>query len=127
MQLGPPQLKAILIEGLQTIERNAKLQARIIEDLLDVSRIISGKLQLDLQPTSMAAVINAALVAIQPIADAQHVAITQVLEPGLPVMRVDVVRDATGRVEFAFERGSSLLRKVDTSRCDCSDSARKSS
>ena len=85
LQLGP-RSESDLIEGLQTIERNAKLQARVVEFLLDVSRIISGKLQLDLQPTSMAAVINAALVAIQPMADAKHVAITQVLEPGLPVM-----------------------------------------
>ena len=47
-------------QALETIERNAKAQAQLIEDLLDVSRIITGKLRLDIRPVEPVAVINAA-------------------------------------------------------------------
>jgi PAS domain S-box-containing protein len=51
--------------GLETIERNARVQAQIIADLLDMSRIISGKVQLDVQPIDLAEVINAAIDAVK--------------------------------------------------------------
>jgi PAS domain S-box-containing protein len=59
--------------ALATIERNTRLQTQLIEDLLDVSRIISGKLQLDRQPVELAAVIEAAVQSLQSVADAQGV------------------------------------------------------
>ena len=72
-----------LQEGLDTIERNAKVQAQLIEDLLDVSRIISGKLRLDVLPVDMAAVIRAAVGSVAPAADAKDVRIEQDLDAGV--------------------------------------------
>jgi PAS domain S-box-containing protein len=68
-------------EGLETIERNARAQTRIIEDLLEMSRIISGKTRLDVQPTDLAAVIESAIDALRPAAAARQVRITKVLDP----------------------------------------------
>ena len=60
-------------QGVEVIERNAKLQARMVEDLLDMSRILSGKLAMELQRTDLSAVIEAAVAAVRPAADAKHV------------------------------------------------------
>jgi signal transduction histidine kinase len=57
--------EAELANGLEVIERNAKAQAKIIEDLLDISRIISGKIQLETKPTRVADVVEAALAAVR--------------------------------------------------------------
>ncbi|MET0794436.1 MAG: ATP-binding protein, partial [Polyangiaceae bacterium] len=59
--------------GLTTIERNARAQARLIEDVLDVSRIISGKLRLDGERVSLRAIASAALDVVRPAADARRV------------------------------------------------------
>ncbi|HSK70589.1 MAG TPA: ATP-binding protein, partial [Pyrinomonadaceae bacterium] len=68
--------------ALETIDRNAKLQARLIEDMLDVSRIITGKLRLDIQPVDLAAVVNAAVDTLRPAADAKGIRIYLVLDYG---------------------------------------------
>ena len=60
-------------QGVEVIERNAKLQARMVEDLLDMSRILSGKLAMELQRTDLAVVIEAAIEAVRPAADAKCV------------------------------------------------------
>jgi PAS domain S-box-containing protein len=70
-----------LARGLETIERNVKIQAQLINDLLDVSRIISGKLRLDVQPVDLAAVINAAIDSVLPAAEARGIRIQRVLDP----------------------------------------------
>jgi PAS domain S-box-containing protein len=59
--------------ALETVERNARIQAQLIDDLLDVSRIISGKLALEMRPTSIAAVVQAGLETVRPSADARGV------------------------------------------------------
>jgi PAS domain S-box-containing protein len=59
--------------ALQVIDRNAHLQAQLVADILDVSRIITGGLRLDLQPVDLSAVIGAALDAIRPSADAKQI------------------------------------------------------
>jgi signal transduction histidine kinase/CheY-like chemotaxis protein len=59
--------------ALETIERNTRLQTQLIEDLLDVSRIISGKLQLDRQPVELAGVVEAAVQSLKSVADAKGV------------------------------------------------------
>jgi PAS domain S-box-containing protein len=61
--------------ALEAIERNANLQTRLIEDLLDISRIITGKLILDRQPIEMAHVIADAVSTLQPVAEAKDIAI----------------------------------------------------
>jgi signal transduction histidine kinase/ActR/RegA family two-component response regulator len=60
-------------QGVEVIERNAKLQARMVEDLLDMSRILSGKLAMELQRTDLAVVIEAAIAGVRPSADAKSV------------------------------------------------------
>jgi signal transduction histidine kinase/CheY-like chemotaxis protein len=62
-----------VLQGVEVIERNAKLQARMVEDLLDMSRILSGKLAMELQRTDLSAVIEAAVAAVRPAADARSV------------------------------------------------------
>jgi PAS domain S-box-containing protein len=109
--------------GLDTVVRNAKLQAQLIDDLLDVSRIISGKMRLDVQPTDLAAVIDAAVEAIRPAAEAKQIQIRRVLDPfagpvtGDPARLQQVVWNLlsnavkftakTGRVEVRLERVNS--------------------
>jgi len=65
-----------LARGLETIERNARTQSQIVEDLLDISRVIVGKLRLELRPVAMPAVIDAAIDAVRAAADAKSIAIT---------------------------------------------------
>jgi signal transduction histidine kinase/ActR/RegA family two-component response regulator len=60
-------------QGVEVIERNAKLQARMVEDLLDMSRILSGKLVMELERTDLTGVIDAAIDAVRPAADARNV------------------------------------------------------
>jgi PAS domain S-box-containing protein len=69
-----------LIEGLAVIARNARAQTKLIEDLLDMSRIISGKLRLDVQQLDLSDVIDAAVLAILPAAQAKEIRIHKVLD-----------------------------------------------
>ncbi|MGN6368840.1 MAG: PAS domain S-box protein [Phycisphaerae bacterium] len=70
-----------LNEGLTVIERNARVQTQLIEDLLDMSRIISGKVRLDVQRLDPATVLEAAIASVQPSADAKGIRIVKVLDP----------------------------------------------
>lgn len=67
--------------AINAIERNATAQAQLIEDLLDVSRIVSGKLRLNVQPIELDKVIEAALDTLRPSADAKHIRLQLVLDP----------------------------------------------
>ena len=69
--LGPPEQA----RAVETILRNAKLQARLIEDLLDVSRIISGKLRVELSPLELEKVIEAAVEDAKPAANAKQLTV----------------------------------------------------
>ena len=62
---------ADLAKGLETIERNARVQTQLIEDLLDMSRITSGKLRLDIHTTMPVAFIEAAVETVRPSAEAK--------------------------------------------------------
>ena len=68
-------------QGLDTIERNARIQTRLIEDLLDMSRIISGKLRLDVQRLHPLACIEAAIETVQPSAEAKGIRLERMLDP----------------------------------------------
>jgi signal transduction histidine kinase/CheY-like chemotaxis protein len=75
--------QAKLERGLAVIERNAQAQTRLVSDLLDVSRIISGKLRLSLKWTQLATVIHAAADVVRPAADAKGVRLIVEVEPNL--------------------------------------------
>jgi CheY-like chemotaxis protein len=68
---GGPEKRAA--HGLEVIERNVLTQAKLIDDLLDVSRIITGKMSLTLRPTSLGAIIQAACDTMRPAADARGI------------------------------------------------------
>ncbi len=68
-------------KGLEVIQRNALLQSRMIEELLDVSRIVAGKMVLDNQLIEMASTIDDAVNSIRPAADAKHITIFTDIQP----------------------------------------------
>jgi PAS domain S-box-containing protein len=115
-------------KALDTIERNARAQAQLIDDLLDVSRIITGKLRMDVRPADPVAFIDAAIEAVRPAADAKGVRVQKIVDtgamsvPGDPVRLQQVVwnllsnaikftpRD--GRVQVRLERINSHIEIV---------------
>ena len=79
-------------EGLEAIERNAQLQSQMIADLLDVSRITSGKLRLDLETVELSAVVKAVVSAATPAAEAKGIRITKTIDPAVGPVRGDPSR-----------------------------------
>jgi signal transduction histidine kinase/ActR/RegA family two-component response regulator len=67
--------------GLETLERNAVALTQIVEDVLDISRIISGKIRLDVQPVELPLVMHNAIATVQPAADAKGVRIQTIIDP----------------------------------------------
>jgi signal transduction histidine kinase/ActR/RegA family two-component response regulator len=67
--------------GLDVLERNATSLTQIVEDVLDVSRIVSGKLRLDVQPVELPLVIDNAIATMQPAADAKGVRLQTIVDP----------------------------------------------
>jgi len=80
--------------GLGTIERNARLQAQLIEDLLDMSRIISGKVRLDVQRVELQSVIEAAMETVRPAFEAKEIRVQTLLDP-----RASAVHGDPGRLQ----------------------------
>jgi signal transduction histidine kinase/ActR/RegA family two-component response regulator len=78
--------------ALEVIERNALAQLDLVEDLLDLSRIITGKFRLHVAPVDLGAAIAAAIEAVQPAADAKGIAIEIVAEEGSGIMVGDEAR-----------------------------------
>ena len=93
-----------LSQGLETIERNARVQTQLIEDLLDMSRIISGKIRIDIQRVSPITFIEAAIRTIKPAADAKGIRLEQMLDPLAGPVSGDPGAVAAGDVEFVIER-----------------------
>ena len=109
--------------GLDTIERNARAQSQIIGDLLDMSRIISGKVQLDVQPMDLQEVISAAVDAVRPSAEAKKLRLRVMLDAKAGRMRGDPNRlqqvfwnlltnavkftPSGGRIDIVLERVNS--------------------
>ncbi len=78
--------------AIETIERNARSQARLIDDLLDVSRIITGNLRLDLHPLNLAPIVEAALDALRPTADVKGIQLHTRFVPGDCLVKGDTNR-----------------------------------
>jgi signal transduction histidine kinase/CheY-like chemotaxis protein len=90
------KLEGKLDQGVNAIWRAAKVQAQLIEDLLDVSRIESGQMRLDVQPTNLAEVVRAAIDSMSPAAEAKSIAIQMVLDP-----RADLIMGDSQRLQQA--------------------------
>jgi len=112
-------------QGLEVIERNARAQTKIIEDLLDMSRIIAGKVRLDVQRVPLAPAIEAAVETVRPAAVAKGVRLQVVLDPHAGPVSADPARlqqvfwnllsnsvkhtGRGGRVQVLLERVNSHL------------------
>jgi PAS domain S-box-containing protein len=81
-----------LAEAISTIERNARLQAQLIEDLLDMNRIISGKIRLDVQDVNLVDVVDEAIAAVKPTAEAKNIALLRVVDAEQRIVRGDPSR-----------------------------------
>ncbi|HEY0008939.1 MAG TPA: PAS domain S-box protein [Tepidisphaeraceae bacterium] len=75
------KLSEDVAQGLEIIERNARAQAQIIEDLLDMSRIISGKVRLEVQPLDLAGIVQASVETAKPTTDAKGVRLQTIIDP----------------------------------------------
>jgi signal transduction histidine kinase/DNA-binding NarL/FixJ family response regulator len=82
--------EAEFIRGLETIERNARSQSQLIDDLLDVSRIITGKLQIERSPVDLLTAIEAAFDSIRPAAESKSI----IFETAINVRQCRVVGDS---------------------------------
>ncbi|HLL54902.1 MAG TPA: ATP-binding protein [Myxococcaceae bacterium] len=75
----PPERQA---HALEVIERNAQAQRALVEDLLDVSRIITGKLRLEVQPVDLSEVVDRAIETVRPAAQAKEIRLLRTLDTG---------------------------------------------
>jgi PAS domain S-box-containing protein len=78
--------------AIEIVERNAKAQSNLIEGVLDVSRIVSGKLQLDVRPLHLSGVVEAAVDSIRPAADAKNMNVLVVIDKQEPLISGDATR-----------------------------------
>jgi hypothetical protein len=81
LKMGNASDPKAVAEGIDVIDRNVRVQTQLIEDLLDVSRIISGKIRLDVQRVELAAVVGGAIESVRPMAEAKAVRLEQVIDP----------------------------------------------
>lgn len=81
-----------LKHGLETIERNSRAQLQLVEDLLDMSRIVSGKVRLDVQAVDLHSVVTSAISAHRPAANQKQIQLTSVLDPSVAKIRGDAAR-----------------------------------
>jgi signal transduction histidine kinase/ActR/RegA family two-component response regulator len=122
--MQPEQVAA----GVEVIERNARAQAQIIEDLLDMSRIIAGQIRLDVQQVELPDVLEAALSTVRPAAEARGIRLHTVFDPKVAPVRGDPQRiqqivwnllsnaikftPKDGRVEVALQRVNSHVEII---------------
>ena len=76
--------RELLDRGLHVIERNARAQARLIDDMLDMGRIVAGKLRLEMQPVDLLGVVLAAVDVMTPAATAKRIAVRTSMDPMTP-------------------------------------------
>ncbi|MBI2393105.1 MAG: PAS domain-containing protein [Deltaproteobacteria bacterium] len=104
----------------EIIERSVRLQAQLIDDLLDVSRIVAGKLKMQLQSVHLASVVRAAVEALGPSAEAKHIDVELRLDDSVPPVSGDPVRLQqvisnllTNAIKFTPPRGR-IVASVDS-------------
>jgi CheY-like chemotaxis protein len=78
--------------ALEIIERNAYAQQQLIEDILDVSRVISGKMRLDVRPIDLATIIESTVDSVLPAAEAREIRLQRVVDSGVKMVSGDPTR-----------------------------------
>ncbi|GAA6620465.1 response regulator [Scytonema sp. NUACC26] len=103
--------------AMETIERNAKAQVQLVEDLLDVSRIIRGKLQLNLIPLQLVPVIEAAIETVRPVAEVKQIQIETVFDSQVGLVAGDrdrlqqvVWNLLSNAIKFTLQGGYIVVR-----------------
>ena len=91
LRTGEPD-RSEVHEGIEVIERNARAQARLVEDVLEVSRIICGKVRLRVGPVDLASVIDAALASARPAAAAKGISLRRTVDALSTAVRGDADR-----------------------------------
>ena len=86
---GDPEDEKLHEKGIEAIERAAKIQAQLIDDLLDLSRIISGKLNLKVRPVDVSSSIEAAISVVRPAANAKGIQLSYKKAPSLGIISGD--------------------------------------
>ncbi|MDB5728838.1 MAG: putative histidine kinase, atypical hybrid, partial [Noviherbaspirillum sp.] len=120
------------LEAFSVIERNARIQAKLIDDILDMSRIVSGTLRIDLGPIDLLHSVRSAVDAVQPAADRKAITLTTRYDPVPPPVRGDEARVGqivsnllSNAIKFTPEKGSihiSLERAGSSVRIAVKDS-----
>jgi PAS domain S-box-containing protein len=111
--------------GLETLERNAAALTQIVEDVLDISRIVAGKVRLDVQPVELQLVVHNAIATVRPAADAKGVRVQAIVDPRVGPVSGDPDRlqqvvwnllsnavkftPKNGRVQVRLERANSHI------------------
>jgi PAS domain S-box-containing protein len=80
------------VRALEVVERNARSLTQMVEDVLDVSRIVAGKIRLNVQPVDLGAVLRAAVATVTPAADARGVRLKTIADPLTPPVAGDPER-----------------------------------
>jgi signal transduction histidine kinase len=96
LRTGPADPE-LLREGLEAIERNARIQSRLVEDLLDASRIAAGKLHMNVQPVDLRSVVEASVESVNLAAQAKRIELVLCFDPDLPQVAGD-----PGRLQQVF-------------------------
>jgi PAS domain S-box-containing protein len=103
--------------AIESILRNARAQKQLIDDLLDISRIITGKLRLDMRPVELAPMIEAVVDGVRPAADARNICLQTALDPLISPVSGDPDRIQqiiwnllSNAIKFTLEGGSVAVR-----------------
>ena len=110
------QEPAAVAHAMDVIERNAALQVRLIDDLLDVSRIVAGKLQLDRRPVDMGGIVALAVDTVRPAAAAKNISLEVIIEAAAVVdgdgarLQQIITNLLTNAVKFTPDKGDVILR-----------------
>ena len=112
----------------ETIERNTTSLAKMVEDILDVSRVVSGKMRLNMQPVELSLVVHDAVATVMPAAEAKHIRLETTIDPQVGVVSGDPDRlrqivwnllsnavkftPKQGRIQVRLERVNSSVEVV---------------